>query len=67
MAAIGAGDYEGAIAWLEKAAVAERDPTMIWAAVMPFHRHLYPNKEFRSLVTDTLKLRLLPNDYQYAW
>jgi tetratricopeptide (TPR) repeat protein len=60
MAAIGASDYEGAVTWLKQAAIVERDPKMIWAAVRPFHRHLYANNEFRSLIKDTMRLELLP-------
>jgi Tfp pilus assembly protein PilF len=59
VAALGADDPDAAVAWLEAAAV-ERDPIINWIAVLPFFRHLYYHARFRSLITETLRLKLSP-------
>jgi tetratricopeptide (TPR) repeat protein len=55
-AAIGVGDYDGAVAWFNEAVV-ERDPIINWIALYPFERHLHNHPGFRALVTETLKLK----------
>jgi tetratricopeptide (TPR) repeat protein len=60
MAAYGAGNHDAAVSLLTKSAIVERDPIINWTAILPFNRHLYYHKGFRSLVTDTMKLKLSP-------
>lgn len=56
-AAIGIGDYDAAVAWLSEAALAERDPVMVWIAYLPFMRHIRHHRGFESLICETMKLK----------
>jgi Flp pilus assembly protein TadD len=58
VAALGAGDADGAVEWLREASVTERDPNAVLNNVYPFFRHLHQHVGFRSLVVDTMKLPL---------
>jgi Tfp pilus assembly protein PilF len=58
LAAMGAGDIDGAIHWLREGAEVERDPNFILSNVYPFFRHLHQHPEFRALVVDRMQLKL---------
>jgi Flp pilus assembly protein TadD len=58
IAALGAGDPDGAIAWLRTGALVERDPNLVLINVYPFFRHLHGSQDFHSLVLDTMHLPL---------
>ena len=60
IAALGAGDVDGAVEWLREGAVVERDPNLVLTNVYPFFRHLRANDAFRSLVQDTMRLTFPP-------
>lgn len=57
IAALGTGDEELALQWLTEA-VNGRDPFVLWLNTIPYFRHLHGNDEFRSLVVDTMGLKL---------
>jgi hypothetical protein len=58
IAALGAGDLDGAVKWLHEGAVVERDPNLVLTNVYPFFRHLYAHQAFQSFVRDTMRLQL---------
>lgn len=60
IAALGAGDIDGAVEWLREGAVVERDPNLVLTNVYPFFRHLRGSAAFRALVEETMHLNLPP-------
>jgi tetratricopeptide (TPR) repeat protein len=60
IAALGAGDHDGAVEWLREGAVVERDPNLVLTNVYPFFRHLRENGAFQALVQDTMRLKFPP-------
>jgi Tfp pilus assembly protein PilF len=58
IAALGAGDIDGAVEWLREGAVVERDPNLVLTNVYPFFRHLRGSDAFRTLVEKTMSLKL---------
>lgn len=60
IAALGAGDVDGALEWLREAALVERDPNLVLTNVYPFFRHLRSSDAFRRLVEDTMQLKFPP-------
>ncbi|NOT45357.1 MAG: tetratricopeptide repeat protein [Acidobacteria bacterium] len=56
IAALGAGDVDGAVEWLRLGAVVERDPNLVLTGVYPFFRHLQGHPGFDALVRDTMRL-----------
>jgi tetratricopeptide (TPR) repeat protein len=59
-AAIGLGDIDTAVSWLEEAVIVEHDPFLVFVNLLPFLRHLHGHKGFQYLVIETMKLELPP-------
>ncbi len=56
IAALGAGDPEGALEWLREGAIVERDPNLVLTNVYPFFRHLHASQAFQAFVLETMRL-----------
>jgi hypothetical protein len=56
-ASVGAGDLDAATEHAIEATTVEHDTSLSWLAIYSHLRHIHHHPGFRSLVTDTLKLR----------
>lgn len=59
LAALGSGYEDEAVGWLKISLIVERDPLALWMHILPFFKPLHSHVGFRSLVTVTMKLKLL--------